>query len=291
MNKFFDFFIILIQWCKLNYSVRAIDNEIGNLYFEDLPISEVRKIKGLKLLLSAVAKESYDAVGINHGIKRVLIRKEGSPEFSGIIWDYRPKGKPVEISNDFTKLLEENFEAIQNEYKKVKSLKIKFPDSDSLTNNSGLWSFLPFFSKGGSPIAELHQECPVLSKIFLSAPINVTYGFCSFSILSPGTTIAAHRGSTSFRFRYHLGLEVPEPGKCKIRVGDEWIYWEQGKSFSFDDSFEHEVVHSGSKDRGILIIDLWPDRIPKNVIAFLEKNSAFKNFGVLNQDKNVILKD
>ena len=291
MGKNLDYFKIIHQWLRIKFSLSKVEFNIQNLYFEDIPLKEVLSRRGLFLLLAAVKGAKYDSISLNHGIKRVLISSKDVPEFSGVIWDYRPKGNATELSNKFTQILEDNFLEIQREYQKVKKLKVKFPDSDSLTNEAGLWSFLPFFTKNGEPISELHEECPVLSQILLSSPINVTYGFCSFSILSPNTKIAPHRGSTSLRYRYHLGLEIPEPDKCKIRVGDQWINWEEGRSFSFDDSFDHEVIHSGEKERGILIIDLWPERIPANVVSYLEGNSIFKNFGVLAHDSKILLKD
>ena len=38
-------------------------------------------------------------------------------------------------------------------------------------------------------------------------PINETYGFVSFSKLSPGTHIKPHTGSSNLRLRYHLGID------------------------------------------------------------------------------------
>lgn len=77
----------------------------------------------------------------------------------------------------------------------------------------------------------------------------------------PGTKIRPHCGPTNCRLRAHLGLVVP-PGP-RIRVGNETRTWKQGKFIVFDDSFEHEVWHDGSKPRLVLMIDLWHPEITK----------------------------
>ena len=52
------------------------------------------------------------------------------------------------------------------------------------------------------------------------------------------------------RLRIHIGLDIPEPytkvaaaSPSKLRVGNEYISWENGKMVIFDDSFDHEVWH------------------------------------------------
>ena len=98
------------------------------------------------------------------------------------------------------------------------------------------------------------------------------------SKLSAGVRITPHCGSSNLRFRYHLGLDVPEPDKVKIRVGTVWHYWKEGKAFGFDDSFEHEVVHDGTKDRVVMVVDIWnPDLTEEEVSIF--SNRLFHEFG------------
>ena len=36
---------------------------------------------------------------------------------------------------------------------------------------------------------------------------------------------------------------------ARLRAGNEWVDFEEGKCFIFDDSFIHEVRHSGSELR------------------------------------------
>ena len=109
-------------------------------------------------------------------------------------------------------------------------------------------------------------------------PINETHGFVAFSKLSPGTHIKPHTGSSNLRLRYHLGIDVPEPDMVKIRVGDQTRPWLENKCIIFDDSYEHEVIHEGKKDRIVFIVDLWHPQIKNSYVEVLKLNE-FKNFG------------
>ena len=79
-----------------------------------------------------------------------------------------------------------------------------------------------------------------------------------FAVLSPGSRLRPHCGSTNARLTAHFGVRVP-PG-AQIRAGAETRTWTEGDCIVFDDSFEHEVWHDGDDDRVVLICDLWhPD--------------------------------
>lgn len=80
-------------------------------------------------------------------------------------------------------------------------------------------------------------------------------GQVKFSVMHPGTHVHAHTGPTNCRIRSHLGLVVPEG--ARLRVANVTQTWEEGKFIIFDDSFDHEVWHTGSSYRLVLIIDLW----------------------------------
>jgi aspartyl/asparaginyl beta-hydroxylase (cupin superfamily) len=77
-----------------------------------------------------------------------------------------------------------------------------------------------------------------------------------FSILAPRKHIPEHRGMYKGVLRYHLGLTVPGPeGSCRIRVGDDMGYWQEGKSLIFDDSHPHEVWNDCDSYRVVLFVD------------------------------------
>lgn len=81
-----------------------------------------------------------------------------------------------------------------------------------------------------------------------------------FSAIQPGTHIRTHTGPTNERLRVHLTLI--HSGGARIRVGTEWHTWEEGKSIVFDDSWEHEVIHTGASIRAVLILDIWHPDLP-----------------------------
>ena len=62
--------------------------------------------------------------------------------------------------------------------------------------------------------------------------------------------------------------DADQPNVCRIRVGNEWREWTEGKCLIFDDSFEHEVVYDATEaaasgeaqDRIVLLLRFWhPD--------------------------------
>jgi hypothetical protein len=79
-----------------------------------------------------------------------------------------------------------------------------------------------------------------------------------FSVVSPGTVIAPHRGDSNL-MRVHLGL-VCDP-LCKITVGPDKRTWKEGELLAFKDggAYPHSVTHNGTHDRLILIFDLTLD--------------------------------
>ena len=83
-----------------------------------------------------------------------------------------------------------------------------------------------------------------------------------FSAIQPGTHIRTHTGPSNERLRIHLTLI--HTGGAKIRVGTEWHTWEQGKAIIFDDSWEHEVIHTGPDIRAVLIMDIWHPELPQS---------------------------
>ena len=76
-----------------------------------------------------------------------------------------------------------------------------------------------------------------------------------FSILKAGKHIPPHTGVTNVRSIVHLPLIVPEG--CAFRVGGETRPWVEGEAFVFDDTIEHEAHNPTSRDRAVLILDVW----------------------------------
>ena len=127
---------------------------------------------------------------------------------------------------------------------------------------SGDWSDVGLYYNGRQNVANT-QRAPFTSKLLRSDEAlrrdatSCPFGSAYFSLLRPGTRLAAHCGPTNGRLRAHLGLVVPE-GDCCIRCGDEPPRrWAEGEILLFDDSFEHEVWNLTKYPRVVLIVDLW----------------------------------
>lgn len=98
------------------------------------------------------------------------------------------------------------------------------------------------------------QSCPKTAALMREIPGMTT---AMFSILSPRKHILDHRGPYKGVLRYHLGLIVPrEAEQCKIRVGEDFRHWREGKSLVFDDTFNHEVWNDTDETRVVLFVDV-----------------------------------
>lgn len=111
-----------------------------------------------------------------------------------------------------------------------------------------------FFLYGmGNRNAENCARCPITDAVVRRIPGMKT---AMFSILSPGKKIPPHTGPYNGVLRYHLGLVVPEPERCTLRVGNQTRQWKVGASLLFDDTFEHEVDNDSAYERVVLFIDV-----------------------------------
>jgi len=76
-----------------------------------------------------------------------------------------------------------------------------------------------------------------------------------FSMLTAGTHILPHYGTSNIRSVVHLPLIVPE--NCALKVENELVLTKAGECFAFDDTFLHEAWNRGSGTRAILLMDAW----------------------------------
>lgn len=133
-----------------------------------------------------------------------------------------------------------------------------------------------FFLAGiGMNCEENARRCPETMKLLQKIPGMKT---AFFSILSPRKHIPAHRGAFNGILRFHLGLLVPEPReKCRIRIGNDFRHWTEGKSLIFDDTFNHEVWNDTDGYRVVLFVDFArPLTFP-----FHQMNEALLSIGAL----------
>jgi beta-hydroxylase len=119
-------------------------------------------------------------------------------------------------------------------------------------SNDDKWKTYYIYGNWGRVDANC-ERCPETARLCADIP-GMKKAF--FSIISPHKHIEHHRGLYKGVLRYHLGLLVPEPKEsCRIRVRDEVRHWEEGRSFVFDDTFDHEVWNDTDGVRVALIID------------------------------------
>ncbi|MEB3340633.1 aspartyl/asparaginyl beta-hydroxylase domain-containing protein [Okeania sp.] len=127
------------------------------------------------------------------------------------------------------------------------------PDQAEYTSTDNLWK--TYFMYGYGIKSEKNcQRCPETTRLIEKIPGMKT---AFFSILMPGKHIPEHRGPYKGVIRCLLGLKIPEPReKCRIRVGNETRYWEEGKGMFFDDSFPHEAWNETDDVRVVLFLDI-----------------------------------
>ncbi|HEX3799621.1 MAG TPA: aspartyl/asparaginyl beta-hydroxylase domain-containing protein [Verrucomicrobiae bacterium] len=132
-----------------------------------------------------------------------------------------------------------------------------------------------FLAGIGMDCAENARRCPETMKVLAKIPGMKT---AFFSILSPRKHIPAHRGAYNGILRLHLGLLVPEPREqCRIRIGNDYRSWTEGKTLIFDDTFNHEVWNDTDGYRVVLFVDFArPLKFP-----FHQMNEALLNVGTL----------
>lgn len=162
----------------------------------------------------------------------------------------------------YTSLLEANWELIKIELENV----LQLPDTEIgkwswnaahphyvTSRSSGIawktYTFV-FFGIKNKPNCE---RCPNTYQILQEIPQLVG---AEFSVMEPYTHIQPHKGYSRMVLRNHLGLIVPEPEKCGLRVETEIHHWQQGKIMIFDDSFEHEAWNKSGQRRAVLMFDV-----------------------------------
>ncbi len=125
----------------------------------------------------------------------------------------------------------------------------------------------------GHKVATHCLQCPETTRLIEAVP-GMTTAF--FSILYPHKHLPAHRGPYKGFLRYHLGLVVLEPRRCcRIRIGNEVVCWEEGKSLLFDDTREHEVWNDTDGIRVVLFLDVvrplphWASIVNRTIIRLI----------------------
>ena len=116
----------------------------------------------------------------------------------------------------------------------------------------GAWKAL-ILAANGEWITETARHFPRTRAAVASCPQFTTIGF---SALEPRSHIATHVGSNRGALRYQLPITVPgEPGDCRIRIGDEVVVWQEGRSVLFDLKTSHEAWNDADERRVLFMIE------------------------------------
>jgi beta-hydroxylase len=182
--------------------------------------------------------------------------------------------KPIMDNDQFAwvGLLEENWEMIRKELMTIFPHRSELPNLQDIQreqivlNQDDNWK--TFFLYGFGIKASLNCEaCPYTSSVLGKIP-GIQTAF--FSLLSPHKHIPAHKGIFKGLLRSHLGLLVPGEGKqCRMRIENQFIYWQEGKVVVFDDTREHEVWNNSDQVRVVLLLDVV--RPYKGFMAWINK--------------------
>ena len=173
--------------------------------------------------------------------------------------------EPVFARQPFAEALEAQTAAIRAELARVRDgdetrpFHDHVPEArrDALTKG-GSWDAY-FFWRDGKRFDAHHAACPDTSAALAALPLDVVPDrgpeVC-FSIMRPGAHILPHRGVTNTRAVFHLALDVPD-GCALDLLGVEEVHWTEGRSFAFDDTFEHQAWNRSDRTRAILLGDIW----------------------------------
>jgi len=154
--------------------------------------------------------------------------------------------------------LEENFPAIQAEYKSIIRRYEDFAPFQDISphqtyiSNDDRWRL--FFLKGAA--MWFRKNCalmPQTTTILRKHP-NIVSAY--ISVLGPRKKLNPHSGPYSGVLRLHLALDIPHPHRCYLSVGGKRAYWREGKCLLFDDTYEHYAVNNTDQLRAVLFMDV-----------------------------------
>lgn len=268
--------------------LRGADSpNLRNLYWYDLRLVDAVCWRGiLAVLWWNLFRREDDEIAGNYRLRNLYFaepRSDGLHGPAGAVWHCAGlETKPwFDGQNAICKALEEAAPAIVAEYRGLAAELDTHPDNASLTDG-GRWTGMFLYQASGKRNEALCARCPETVRVIESLPLCKNFGFVMFSGVEPHTHIEPHTGSSNLRMRCHLGVDVPEPDRARLRVGTEWRSWTQGRAFAFDDAFQHEVVHEGERDRVVLVVDVWHPGLGARDIEVLS-HPVFQRFGKVAQ--------
>lgn len=142
-------------------------------------------------------------------------------------------------------------------------------DGDIIAPGGEWREFLLYSAQDTSPstanpevLQAFPKTCQLLESLLPTAVAmaKIGVGEIILSAIAPGTKLTPHCASSNVRLTCHMGLVCPEG--AKVRVGESWGTWQEGRCIFFDDSYEHEVVNDSDQVRIVLLIRFWHPELP-----------------------------
>src|SRR5262245_16566567 len=256
---------------------------LRSLFWYDLPVGVAASPRGQQKVAEwNLHERQEDEIAGNYDLVSLYYAPapgDGLERSGATVWrcealDSRPW---FDGNSPVRRALEDNAEAVIAEYDSIAGRILTHPDNASLVDR-GRWTGMFLYGAKGVRNDELCALCPKTTRLVESLPLCKNFGFAMFSGMEPHTHVTPHCGSSNLRLRHHLGIDVPEPAAGRLRVGREWQHWERARSFAFDDSFEHEVVHEGDQARVVMVVDVWHPGLSGQDVAVLS-HPVFSRFG------------
>jgi Aspartyl/Asparaginyl beta-hydroxylase len=264
--------------------LREHDTEnLRELYWYDLRLADAVRWRGIaRVALWNLFRRRDDEIARNYDVVNLYYAPppgDGRAASAPTVWSCRRLAtRPwFDGPHPAREALEAHAPEIIAEYRAAADRLVTHPDNASLMS-SGRWTGMFLYQARGVRNEELARLCPRTTAVVDELPLCRNFGFVMFSGMEPGSHVEPHTGSSNLRLRVHLGVDVPEPDKARLRVGTEWRPWAQGRTLAFDDSFEHEVVHEGLRDRVVLVVDVWHPGLTAEDVAVLG-HPVFQRFG------------
>lgn len=179
--------------------------------------------------------------------------------FSGFVGRQSLVGDTPVLKNEdfpFLRTFEENWEVIRDEVQEILKHRDAVPlfhevsrDQKKISKGDNWRTFVLYGF--GQPATKNVKQAPRTAELLAQVP-NLQSAW--FSILAPGYHIPPHRGPSKGFLTCHLGLIVPKDAEsCYLRVDDQVCVWREGKTFIFDDTYEHEVLNNTDEERVVLL--------------------------------------
>jgi len=238
-------------------------------------MSRLEEIQRLVAESNRIVRETESLTGIERSIRWAELSKNlpVSPDplqKPSVLFVSGLTMKPWYDAADFpwTRTLEDHYLEIKHELAAYVESRPSLPDYfDGLRPmaSPGTWKFISLAHYNRKE--PLTEQFPRTWELLQNVPRMTSH--VGFSMLAPGARIRRHTGPLNIRLVMHLGLDVP--AGTSLRVANESRTWQEGKTLIFDDSFLHEVAHTGTEPRTILLVCFYhPDLSDQEVRAIEE---------------------